>query len=287
MPSLSIHYNSIILFMHCIYLYFCFFFAAFFSLVVFLSSGPEVFLDFVFAYFFELLLSLDNAFVFVVIFKYFQICHLYQSKVLYFGIIGALISRLIIISLAIYIVDISKYMFLFFGVFLVFSGIKLQKVASLIFDFKNSLIHRLISNIKIIDYKYDERKFFYIKNKSIIVTQFGLAFIMVEKADLVFAFDSVPVILSITNDLFIAFSSNVFAVLALRSIYFVLSNSLDKFYYLKNTVSSILIYVGLKMILSVISLNVNNDVSFIITSIVFSIGLIVSIIRVSIFNLNK
>ena len=273
--------------MHCIYLYFCFFFAAFFSLVVFLSSGPEVFLDFVFAYFFELLLSLDNAFVFVVIFKYFQICHLYQSKVLYFGIIGALISRLIIISLAIYIVDISKYMFLFFGVFLVFSGIKLQKVASLIFDFKNSLIHRLISNIKIIDYKYDERKFFYIKNKSIIVTQFGLAFIMVEKADLVFAFDSVPVILSITNDLFIAFSSNVFAVLALRSIYFVLSNSLDKFYYLKNTVSSILIYVGLKMILSVISLNVNNDVSFIITSIVFSIGLIVSIIRVSIFNLNK
>ena len=247
--------------------------------IIYLDKGEKIFVEFLTSYFVELSLSIDNVFVFIMIFQYFKIGSKYQHKILFLGVLGAIIFRLLMITLGIYVVKMFEWIFIPFGILLIYSGYKLPKMESNEqSNLRENFVYRLAKKVCKIDDVNHKGRLFYKERGKWVITQLGLALLMIEKADLIFAFDSVPAVLAITNDSFIAFSSNVLAILGLRSMYFVLANALDKFYYLKHSIGYMLIYIGLKMILGFFGLAISNYVSIIvIISMLFS-GIFVSVL---------
>jgi tellurite resistance protein TerC len=201
-------------------------------------------------YLIELSLSIDNIFVIAVIFAAFKIPMKYQHRVLFWGILGAIVFRALMIFFGVMLINKFSFTTYVFGVFLLFTAYKMLMSKEEKFNPKKSFVYRQVRKLIPITSHMQEEKFF-IKLKHITAaTPLFMALIIIEFTDVLFAIDSVPAILAITSDPFLVFSSNIFAILGLRSMYFFLSNMLAKFYYLKYSLIAILSFVGVKLILA-------------------------------------
>ena len=201
-------------------------------------------------YLIELSLSIDNIFVIAIIFASFKIPQKYQHRVLFWGIIGAIVFRGLMIFFGVLLINKFAWTTYLFGGFLVFTAIKmLFSKEEDEFQPKNSLVYKMLGKIIPITNHTDKEHFFIKKDAKTYATPLFVALVVIEVMDVLFAVDSVPAILAITSDPFLVFSSNIFAILGLRSMYFFLANMLEKFSYLEYSLIAILSFVGIKMLL--------------------------------------
>ncbi len=207
-------------------------------------------LKFITGYLIELSLSVDNIFVIAIIFASFKIPQKYQHRVLFWGILGAIIFRGLMISFGVVLINKFAWTTYLFGAFLIFTAMKmLYTNEEEDFEPKDSFIYKTLGKIMPITTETDKENFFIKTAKGKAATPLFVALIVIEVMDVLFAVDSVPAILAITSDPFLVFSSNIFAILGLRSMYFFLANMLEKFSYLEYSLIAILTFVGLKMLL--------------------------------------
>ncbi len=224
--------------------------ALIFNAGVYWLYGHGKALEFLTGYLLEKSLSVDNLFIFVVLFGYFNVPKEYQHKVLYWGIVGAIIMRGILIVIGTALIVKFHWIIYIFGGFLVITGIKMafsddEKVE----PDKNPVV-KLFKKFFPVKAEFVKDKFFIKENLKLFATPLFIVLIIVESTDLIFAFDSIPAILAITHDPFIVFTSNAFAILGLRALYFVFANFVDKFRFLKYGLAVVLVYIGIKMLIS-------------------------------------
>lgn len=199
-------------------------------------------------YVIELSLSVDNLFVFLLIFGYFKVPSKYQHRVLYWGVLGALVMRATMILIGAALIERFHWIIYFFGAFLVYTGVKMFRQEETEVEPEKNFAVRLLSRVLPITRGYDGQKFFTRKAGKLYGTLMLLVLITVEVTDLVFAVDSIPAIFAITTDPFIVYTSNVFAILGLRTFYFLLAGVVEKFHYLKLGLAIVLTFVGVKML---------------------------------------
>ena len=204
-------------------------------------------LEFLTGFVIEKSLAIDNIFVFIVVFAYFGIPKMYQHRVLFWGILGALVFRIIFISLGSVLLQ-YQWIVIFFGVLLILTGIKMYFAGTKKQDLENNFIIKQLKRVFRVHPQIEGQKFFFKKNGATYVTPLFLALVFLELSDIIFAVDSVPAIFALTKEPLIVFTSNVFAILGLRSMYFMLGGVMDKFIYIKYGLASVLIFVGLKMV---------------------------------------
>lgn len=213
--------------------------------------GKEIALQFITGYVIELSLSVDNVFVFVLLFSYFNVPPQYQHRVLFWGIIGALAMRAIFIFAGAALLENFHWMIYLFGGILVLSGAKmLMQTEDKKIDPEKNIIIRFLRRTMPVSDRYHGNKFFIRENGKNVATLLFVVLVMVEITDLIFAVDSVPAILAITTEEFIVFTSNAFAILGLRSLYFALAGVMNLFRFLHYGLSIILIFIGIKMMIS-------------------------------------
>ncbi len=200
-------------------------------------------------YLIELSLSVDNLFVFLLIFSFFKVPKKFQHRVLFWGIMGALVMRMIMIFAGAELVERFHWIIYLFGAFLVYTGLSMFKDQDEHFEPHESWIVKFATRFIRISKHYDEDKFFVVKDGVRTGTLLLLVLITVEVTDLVFAVDSIPAIFGITTDRFIVYTSNIFAILGLRTFFFLLADLADRFHYLKFGLAFILTFIGLKMLL--------------------------------------
>lgn len=224
--------------------------AAGFAIFIWQWRGRPFALEFVTGYIIELSLSVDNLFVFLLIFSYFKVDSKHQHKVLFWGILGAIIMRAVFILVGVSIIRKFHWVVYIFGAFLVYTGIKLGVGGETqVEPEKNPFLKGLRRWFPLSDEYHDDR-FIIRREGKAWVTPLLAVLLVVETTDLLFAVDSIPAILAITQDTFIVYTSNVFAILGLRSMYFTLSGLMSLFHYLKYGLAAILTFVGIKMLLS-------------------------------------
>ncbi len=222
-----------------------------FGLFMLWREGTQQALEYYTGYLIELSLSVDNLFVFLLIFTYFCVRADAQPKVLKWGILGAIVMRLIMIGLGAFLLHRFSWIVYVFGALLVVTGIRMFTQKEERVDLERNPVVRLARRLIPLSPSYDSTRFFTrTATGKVVATPLLLVVLVVEWSDLVFAIDSIPAIFAVTRDPFLVYSSNVFAILGLRALYFVLAGMLDKFVYLKPGISFILIFVGLKMLLS-------------------------------------
>lgn len=224
--------------------------AALFSLLLYSVKGGEVALQFTTGYLIEESLSIDNLFVFLLLFKHFQVPLRWQNKILMYGIIGALIMRFIFIIAGIALVELVHEVLLVFGAFLVIMGIVMLKKQDQMVPTKEPLLVSIVKKILPFKDTWNVDTFFVRSTGRLFATPAFLVLCTVESTDLLFALDSIPAVFAITLDPFIVYSANALAIVGLRSIFFALKDSLQTFEYLHYGVSLIVIFVGLKMLLA-------------------------------------
>ncbi len=203
-------------------------------------------LEFLTGFIIEKSLAIDNIFVFAVVFAYFAIPKIYQHRILFWGILGALVFRAIFIAMGSILLK-YHWLIIFFGVLLIVTGIKMFFAGTKQDDLGNNLLIRVLKKVFRIHPKVEGQKFFLRKDGLLYVTPLFLALIFLELSDIIFAVDSVPAIFAITKEPLIVFTSNIFAILGLRSMYFMLAGVMDRFSYIKYGLASVLIFVGAKM----------------------------------------
>jgi tellurite resistance protein TerC len=240
-------------------------------------SASQAMIEFYSGYLIEESLSLDNIFVIAMIFIYFKIEPKYQHNILFWGIIGAVFFRLIMILLGTSFVQKFEWSMFVFGGILIYSAIKMLGSGDEEKDFKNSLGVKLLSKIYPIDWEENHEKYFIVKNGKKVATGLFASLIVVEFSDILFAVDSIPAIFSITKDPFIVFTSNIFAILGLRNLFFFLAGMMNKFHYIKYSLVVILLFVGLKMIFEK-WFHITPLVSLFVILISLILGVLVSII---------
>ncbi len=224
--------------------------AVIFGIGVYYYMGTQTALDYYTGYLIEKSLSVDNIFVFLLVFSYFKVPAEYQHKVLFWGIFGALVMRLIFIFVGVALLEQFDWIIYVFGAFLVFTGIKLAMEKDKEVHPERNPILKLTRKIIPITKQYHGSNFFIKRMGKLIATPLFVVLIVIETTDLVFALDSIPAILAITRDEFIIYSSNAFAILGLRALYFALSGIMKLFHYLHYGLSLILVFVGIKMLLA-------------------------------------
>jgi TerC family integral membrane protein len=225
--------------------------ALLFGLFIFWREGSQSALEYYTGYLIELSLSVDNLFVFLMIFTYFCVRADAQPKVLKWGILGAIVMRLIMIGLGALLLDRFHWIVYVFGGLLIVTGIRMFWHKEHAVDLERNPVVRLSRKLLPFSDSYDGARFFTrtVRGK-LLATPLLLVLLVVEWSDLVFAIDSIPAVFAVTRDPFLVYSSNVFAILGLRALFFVLASMLDKFVYLKPGVAFILVFVGLKMTIS-------------------------------------
>lgn len=209
-------------------------------------AAKQVSLEFLTGFIIEKSLAVDNIFIFVVLFSYFAIPPLYQHRVLFFGIIGALIFRAIFIALGAALLQ-YHWVVVVAGVFLVLTGVKILVSVEKVPDPGSNVLIRLVRRILPVTSELHGQNFFVTHQGKLSATPLFLALVFIEFSDIIFAIDSVPAIFAITKEPLIVFTSNIFAILGLRSLYFLLAGVVDKFRFLKYGLGLILVFVGLKM----------------------------------------
>ncbi len=225
--------------------------AALFGGAIWLVEGPRHALEFYTGYVLEYSLSVDNMFVFIMIFTYFAIPHNLQPKALLWGILGAVVLRFVFIFLGVKLISMFSWTIYVFGALLIFTAAKmlLQKEDDN-FDPSQSFVLKVLKKFMPLKTDYHGENFFVLENAKRYATPLFAAVLVIEMSDLIFAVDSIPAVLSITQDTFLVYSSNIFAIIGLRSLYFLLSGMAGKFPYLKYGISVILFFVGVKMLIS-------------------------------------
>lgn len=213
-----------------------------------LTAGTAA-LKYVTGYLIELSLSIDNIFVIAVIFKSFLIPLKFQHRVLFWGIVGALVFRGLMIFFGVALINEISWMTYVFGAFLLYTAYKMLTSHEQDFDPDKSYIYRMARKLFPVTDKLDGQKMFVMQMGKRVATPLFLALIVIELTDILFALDSIPAILAITSDPFLVFASNILAIMGLRSMYFFLSNLLDKFQYIHYSLVAILAFVGVKLIL--------------------------------------
>lgn len=224
--------------------------ALLFNTGLYFWKGQEVALQFLTGYLIEKTLSVDNVFVFVLIFSYFAVPPMYQHRVLFWGIIGALLMRAVFIVSGIALIAKFHWIIYVFGAFLIYTGFKIAVNKGTKIDPANNPLVKLFKKFFPVTNQYHGSKFWIREGGRLVATPLFIALLLVEFTDLIFAVDSIPAILAITNDPFIVYTSNVFAILGLRSLYFALAGLVDRFAYLHYGLAAILVFVGLKMLAS-------------------------------------
>jgi tellurite resistance protein TerC len=226
-------------------------FAHLFGLFILWREGAHPALEYYTGYLIELSLSVDNLFVFILIFSYFGVSAEAQPKILKWGILGAIVMRLIMIALGALLLNRFEWIIYVFGAILVVTGFRMMRDKEEVIELDKNPVVRLARRMLPFSNYYDGTNFFTRRrNGTLLATPMLLVLIIVEWSDLVFAIDSIPAIFAITRDPFLVYSSNVFAILGLRALFFVLAGMMDKFVYLQTGVGIILVFVGLKMTLS-------------------------------------
>lgn len=246
--------------------------ALLFGLGIYLWLGSEKALEYFTGYLIEYSLSVDNMFVFLLIFSYFDVHSQYQHRVLFWGIIGALLMRGIFIAAGVTLIAMFHWIIYVFGVFLIFTGVRMAfREEREIHPERNPVI-RLAKRLFPVSDRYDGEKFFFTEAGRRLATPLFVVLLAVESTDLIFAVDSIPAILAITRDPFIVYTSNVFAILGLRALYFALAGIMGYFRYLHYGLSAVLVFVGLKMVAS----------DFIEIPVVMALGVVAGILLISI-----
>ena len=243
-----------------------------FNAGIYYFLGPTKALEFLTGYLIEESLSVDNLFVFIMIFGYFHVTRAHQPKILKWGIIGALVLRAVFILIGIELIERFHWTIYLFGGILVFTGAKMAFGGNEeLHPEKNPLV-RLVRRFVPLSKRIRGDRFFIRKGGVIAATPLFLTLLVVESSDLIFAVDSIPAVLAVTTDPFIVYTSNVFAIMGLRSLYYLIANVMEMFVYLKLGVSFILVYVGAKMLLA--------DIFPI--PVVFSLGVIVGVLTLAV-----
>jgi integral membrane protein, TerC family len=221
-----------------------------FNFFVYQYFGKQEAIEFFTGYVIEKSLSVDNIFVIILIFSYFQVPPSYQHKVLFWGILGALVMRVIFIFAGIELIHRFHWLIYIFGGFLIFTGLKMVFGADNKIEPDKNPVVRLVRKVFPVTANFEGDSFFVRRNHKLWATPLFVVVILIESTDLIFAVDSIPAILAITDNAFIVYTSNVFAILGLRSLYFALSGIEKYFHYLKYGLAAILVFVGVKMCVS-------------------------------------
>lgn len=249
-----------------------------FNGVVWYYMGEVKALEFLTGYLIEKSLSVDNLFVFIMLFGYFKVDPKYQHKVLFWGIIGALVMRAIFIFAGVALLEKFHWLIYIFGAFLIYSGIIMLKPHKEDIEPDKNPLVRLFTKFFPVTQKMHGGKFFVRINARLFATPLFIVLLIVEFTDLIFAVDSIPAILAVSNDTFIIFTSNVFAILGLRALYFALAGITQYFYYLKYGLAAILTFVGTKMIISGFGLKIEIIYSLIIIFMLLALSILASVI---------
>lgn len=225
--------------------------ALLFGVFLWLRLGSKAGLEYFAGYLIELSLSVDNLFVFLLIFQYFAVPAALQPRVLKWGIFGAIVMRAIMISAGVLLLQQFTWIVYLFGAILVITGIRMFRAEEAHVDPEKNPLVRLARRLFPVTPAYEDQKFFVTRAAGgVLATPLLLVLLVVEWSDLVFAIDSIPAVFAVTRDPFIVYSSNLFAILGLRALFFVLAGALDRFHYIKPGVALILVFVGAKMISS-------------------------------------
>lgn len=224
--------------------------ALIFDVLVYLRLGHDSAIKFITAYLIEQTLSVDNLFVFLLIFSYFAVPGLYQHKVLFWGIIGALMMRGIFIAFGLAILENFEWVIYLFGAFLIYTAFRLSTQKEMKFRPESNPVFRLFQRFVPLAHEYSGGSFLTRVDGRRVATLLLLVLVVVETTDVVFAVDSIPAVLAISTDAFIVYTSNIFAILGLRSYYFVLAHATKRLVYLQYGLSVILGFLGLKMLAS-------------------------------------
>jgi tellurite resistance protein TerC len=219
-----------------------------FGVIVYFWHGGEIAAEYYAGFLIEKALSVDNMFVFVLIFSYFKIPLKYQHQVLFYGILGAMIFRGIFIALGVALINNFEWIIYIFGAFLIYTAIKIARGTEEVHPEDNPILKFAQKRIRTTT-KLDGQKLFTIENGRRMATPLFIVLIFIEITDIVFAIDSIPAIFAITRDPFIILTSNVFAILGLRALYFLLAGFIERFHLLKYGLAVILGFVGIKMLL--------------------------------------
>src|ERR687883_1176198 len=224
--------------------------AMLFAAWVFWSSGSLAGKEFLAGYLIELSLSVDNLFVFLLLFSYFKVPSKYQHRVLFWGVLGALVMRVTMIGAGAALIERFHWILYLFGIFLIYTGFKMLRQEETDVHPEDNPIVRFVTRHIPISRRYEGEKFFTVRDGKKVGTLLLLVLVIVEITDLVFAVDSIPAIFGITTNTFIVYTSNVFAILGLRSLYFLLAGVIERFHYLKLGLAIVLVFVGAKMLAS-------------------------------------
>jgi tellurite resistance protein TerC len=259
--------------------------AVLFNIGVYYLLGKVKALEFLTGYLIEESLSVDNLFVFIMIFGFFKIEQKFQHKILFWGIIGAIIMRAVFIFAGVALIERFAWIMYVFGAFLVYTGIKMlfEKEENEYDPNQNVLIRGFKKVFPVTD-DMSTPHFFVKKGKILYATPFFIALLVIEASDLIFAVDSIPAVLSVSKDPFIVYTSNIFAILGLRALYFALSGIMDYFHYLKYALSGILTFIGLKMCINEFTsefdfhFHISNYISLAVIVSLLTLSIILSII---------
>jgi tellurite resistance protein TerC len=250
-----------------------------------MKLGKVKALEFLTGYLIEESLSVDNLFVFIMIFGFFKIEPKYQHRILFWGIIGAIVMRAIFIFAGVALIERFAWVMYIFGAFLVYTGIHMlfEKDDSEDYDPNKNVVIKIFKKIMPVTDDRSVPQFFVKKNKMIYATPFFIALLMIEVSDLIFAVDSIPAVLSVSKDVFIVYTSNIFAILGLRSLYFALSGIMEFFQYLKYALAGILSFIGVKMIVNELTdelgynFHISNLVSLAVIVVLLTTSILLSI----------
>jgi tellurite resistance protein TerC len=221
-----------------------------FAVLVYFRGGSQKAMEFTTGYLIEESLSADNLFVFLVIFRFFKVEGHLQHKVLFWGIIGALVTRGIFIVVGVSLIEKFSWIIYLFGAFLVYTGIRLFRENEQQVHPENNPLLKLVRRFVRVTDDYVNGKFVVRRNGDLWVTPLFIVLLVVESTDVLFATDSIPAVLAVSHDPFIVYTSNVFAILGLRALYFALAGMMEIFHYLNEGLAIILVFIGAKMLLS-------------------------------------
>jgi tellurite resistance protein TerC len=243
-----------------------------FGVGIYVLWGHQKGLEYFTGYLIEKSLSVDNLFVFLLVFNYFCVKEEYQHRVLFWGILGAIVMRAIFIFAGIGLLNALGWVIYIFGAFLVYTGIRMVFKKGEKLETEHNPVLRLMRRLFPVSKDYHEEKFFIIENGIRKATPLLLVLVFIETTDIIFAMDSVPAVLSVTKDPFIVFSSNIFAIMGLRSLYFALAGVLQKLRFLHYGLAAVLVFLGVKMLIG----------EFIEINILISLGVIAVILVVAV-----
>ncbi|MGV3753875.1 MAG: TerC family protein [Verrucomicrobiota bacterium] len=253
--------------------------ALIFNAGIWYFSGSQKALEFFTGYVIEKSLSVDNVFVIALLFSYFAVPREYQHKVLFWGILGALVMRATMIGLGTVLITQFAWIIYIFGAFLILTGLKMIfKKEEEIHPEANPVV-RWFKRVYPVTKEYRGDSFFVRENGVRMATPLFVVLICVEMTDLIFAVDSIPAIFAVTQDPFIVYTSNVFAILGLRSLYFALSGMMHKFHYLKLGLGVILVFVGIKMLLAHTAYKLDTLFSLAVVALILVTSVVVSLLR--------